>query len=152
MPGADDIAEAELGSLRARGLLRSLEPLRTPQGVEVELRPGERLINFSSNDYLGLAGDPRLPPGPGDRGGGGGEPPRLRRLPPRAPAGAGAGALRRKRGGGAVRQRVRGELRDPARVCWTRGSDRLRRIEPRLDRRRMPPVPRADRGVPARGR
>jgi len=60
MPGADDIAEAELGSLRARGLLRSLEPLRTPQGVEVELRPGERLINFSSNDYLGLAGDPRL--------------------------------------------------------------------------------------------
>src|SRR3982074_3944395 len=60
MPGADDIAEAELGLLRARGLLRSLEPLRTPQGVKVELRPGERLINFSSNDYLGLAGDPRL--------------------------------------------------------------------------------------------
>ncbi len=60
MPGADDIAEAELASLRARGLLRSLEPLRSPQGVEVELRPGERLINFSSNDYLGLARDPRL--------------------------------------------------------------------------------------------
>ena len=60
MPGADDIAEAELASLRARGLLRSLEPLRSPQGVEIELRPGERLINFSSNDYLGLARDPRL--------------------------------------------------------------------------------------------
>src|ERR1700738_761697 len=60
MPGADDIAEAERGYLRARGLLRSLEPLRSPQGVEVELRPGERLINFSSNDYLGLAGDPRI--------------------------------------------------------------------------------------------
>jgi len=39
MPGADDIAEAELGALRARGLLRSLEPLRSPQGAEVELRP-----------------------------------------------------------------------------------------------------------------
>ena len=60
MSGANDIAEAELGALRARGLLRSLEPLRTPQGVEIELRPGERLINFSSNDYLGLARDPRL--------------------------------------------------------------------------------------------
>src|SRR4030088_1760136 len=122
MPRADDIAEAELGALRARGLLRSLEPLRTPQGAEVELRPGERLINFSSNDYLGLAGDPRLAhalaagaraSGAG-AGGSGGEPPRLRRLPPRASAGAGAGALRGKRSGAAVRQRLRGELRDPA--------------------------------------
>ena len=60
MPGADDIAKAELASLRSRGLLRSLEPLRTPPGPEVELRPGERLINFSSNDYLGLAGDRRI--------------------------------------------------------------------------------------------
>jgi 8-amino-7-oxononanoate synthase len=60
MPGADDIAGAELASLRSRGLLRSLEPLRTPPGAEVELRPGERLINFSSNDYLGLAADRRI--------------------------------------------------------------------------------------------
>src|SRR6266850_2593315 len=60
MSGADDVARADLLALQERGLLRSLEPLRSPPGAEVELRPGERLINFSSNDYLGLAADPRI--------------------------------------------------------------------------------------------
>lgn len=60
MSVADDIARAELATLRDRGLLRSLEPLRSRAGAEVELRPGERLVNFSSNDYLGLAGDERI--------------------------------------------------------------------------------------------
>ena len=63
MAGLDPLARKELAELEARGLLRSLEPLATPAGAEVVVegpRGPERLITWSSNDYLGLAGDPRL--------------------------------------------------------------------------------------------
>jgi 8-amino-7-oxononanoate synthase len=45
--------------LERSGLLRTLEPLDSPQGVTVRVR-GNELVNFSSNDYLGLAAHPRL--------------------------------------------------------------------------------------------
>jgi 8-amino-7-oxononanoate synthase len=52
-------AEEELSALAGKGLLRTLEPLEGPQGGTVRIA-GARLINLSSNDYLGLAADPRL--------------------------------------------------------------------------------------------
>ncbi len=52
--------DEELERLRAAGLLRTLEPLASPQGPVVTLASGERLVSFSSNDYLSLASDPRL--------------------------------------------------------------------------------------------
>jgi 8-amino-7-oxononanoate synthase len=55
MPGGDAHAREELAAIARSGLLRSLETIRTEPGPEVELASGERLINFSSNDYLGLA-------------------------------------------------------------------------------------------------
>jgi 8-amino-7-oxononanoate synthase len=49
----------ELAARRAQGLYRVRRRPRSAQGVRVRLR-GRELLNFASNDYLNLAGDPRL--------------------------------------------------------------------------------------------
>ena len=49
----------ELETLRARSLDRHLREVSSAQGPNIEIG-GHRLINFSSNDYLGLANHPRL--------------------------------------------------------------------------------------------
>jgi 8-amino-7-oxononanoate synthase len=54
-----DLFAEDLEALRARSLDRHLREITAAQGPEVEIG-GRRLINFSSNDYLGLANDPRL--------------------------------------------------------------------------------------------
>jgi 8-amino-7-oxononanoate synthase len=63
MASGDRIAREELAALAGRNLLRTLEPLSGPPGVEVTLqgpRGEERLVSFSSNDYLGLAAHPQV--------------------------------------------------------------------------------------------
>jgi 8-amino-7-oxononanoate synthase len=54
-----DFFQDQLDALRARSLDRHLREISSAQGPEIEIS-GRRLINFSSNDYLGLANDPRL--------------------------------------------------------------------------------------------
>ncbi len=54
-----DFFEEQLEALRVRSLDRHLREICSAQGAEIEIGD-RRLVNFSSNDYLGLANDPRL--------------------------------------------------------------------------------------------
>jgi 8-amino-7-oxononanoate synthase len=58
MSAAGRLAEG-LAALERDGLTRVRRTLETAQGARVRER-GASLVNFSSNDYLGLANDPRL--------------------------------------------------------------------------------------------
>jgi 8-amino-7-oxononanoate synthase len=48
-----------IGGLRQQGLLRELRCVESPQSPRIEIG-GRALLNFSSNDYLGLANEPAL--------------------------------------------------------------------------------------------
>ena len=49
----------ELAALREQGLYKDERVLQGPQGAEVTVG-GETVLNFCANNYLGLAGDPRV--------------------------------------------------------------------------------------------
>lgn len=51
--------EAQLDALRSHQLFRTRRIVESPQGREIVVN-GRTLLNFSSNDYLGLASDPRI--------------------------------------------------------------------------------------------
>src|SRR5437660_909190 len=48
-----------LTTLCEQGLLRELRPIDSPQSAHIQVY-GKTLLNFSSNDYLGLANHPQL--------------------------------------------------------------------------------------------
>jgi 7-keto-8-aminopelargonate synthetase-like enzyme len=54
-----DFFAEELAALRKRALDRHLGEISSAQGPEIVIS-GRRFVNFSSNDYLGQANDPRL--------------------------------------------------------------------------------------------
>jgi 8-amino-7-oxononanoate synthase len=55
----DQELQTRLAAIRAAGLLRQLRRVDSPQGPRIEFG-GKTLLNFSSNDYLGLANHPAL--------------------------------------------------------------------------------------------
>jgi len=56
---AFDDLKTTLGALQKRQLYRRRRVVESPPGREINVN-GQTLLNFSSNDYLGLAADPRV--------------------------------------------------------------------------------------------
>ena len=54
-----DFAKEEVEQLKEQGIFRPLRVLGAPQGPKTVI-DGKTVINLSSNDYLGLANDPRM--------------------------------------------------------------------------------------------
>ena len=59
MPSFDAELNQRLADIRSQGLLRELRRVDSPQGTRIQIG-GQTLLNFSSNDYLGLANEPQL--------------------------------------------------------------------------------------------
>lgn len=59
MSAFDEFLLARLAGIEAAGLRRRLRTVDSPQGAIIEV-DGRALVNFSSNDYLGLANHPAL--------------------------------------------------------------------------------------------
>lgn len=54
-----DFIEQEIQSLKDNHLYQQLRVMESPQGTEIVL-DGKRVLNFSSNNYLGFTGHPKL--------------------------------------------------------------------------------------------
>ena len=55
----DEDLAARLIDLREQGLFRELRRVDSPQSTRIQIK-GQTLLNFSSNDYLGLANEPEV--------------------------------------------------------------------------------------------
>ena len=52
--------QKELDEIRQAGLFKEERIIASPQGAEITLADGRKVINFCANNYLGLADSPEL--------------------------------------------------------------------------------------------
>ncbi len=55
-----DLLSQELQDIKNAGLYKSERIIASPQGAEIQLDSGEEVINFCSNNYLGLSSHPKV--------------------------------------------------------------------------------------------
>ncbi len=52
--------QKEISDIREAGIYKSERIIVSPQGAEIELNTGQKVLNFCANNYLGLSNNPQL--------------------------------------------------------------------------------------------
>ena len=58
--GIKDYLQAELNSIKESGLYKKERIITSPQGAEITINTGEKVLNFCANNYLGLSSHPEV--------------------------------------------------------------------------------------------
>ena len=52
--------DGTISEIKEAGLYKNERIIISPQGAEIELNTGQKVLNFCANNYLGLSSDPQL--------------------------------------------------------------------------------------------